>query len=169
VGWGRGSQPRGSSKSYRIYTWDESPRVGGPEAKLASSLLGNVALDGFRRDVAGGGDKIGASPERSHALEVRIFLAQDPRGGTFEPEHGIRGRKGGRTTQEQVDVIRHDFERQDIAVQVFGFEQQQFSQISFDRADQDFLPSFRAPDEVKIEQRNRRFGASITLTHRHTH
>jgi len=118
--------------------------------------------------VASGGDKIGASPERSHALEMRIFLAQDPRGGTFEPEHGIGGRKGGRTIQEQVDVIRHDFERQDLAVQVCGFEKQEFSQISFDRAGQDFLPPFRAPDEVKIEQRNRCFGASIALTHRHT-
>lgn len=121
---------------------------------LEGFLVGNVAFDGFRGDLAGGGTEIGARPHRGHALEMRKLQAQDPRRISFDAEHDLIRREGWRTVKQEVNLIGHDFKRQNLTIQGVCGLKQELAQSRFNRADQHFSSSSGNPDKMVLDECN---------------
>ena len=69
----------------------------------------------------------------------------------------------GRSLQEQVDVVGHHFESDDLAVEFSRLRHNQSTQSSFHPANKNFPAIFRAPDEVIGQRRNTSAKVPVSL------
>jgi hypothetical protein len=98
---------------------------------------------------SGSGNEVGPGPEGIHALEMRMLQAHISGCRTLDLVHDLVGCKGWRAVQEQVNVVRHDLEGHDDAIQSFRLGDYQPTQVFLDRPDKHLPATLRTPVEVE--------------------
>lgn len=96
-----------------------------------------------------------------------VLEPQRSRGAAFDLVHDLIGSKRWGAVEKQMNMIRHDFQCNDVAFQSIGFLFDQQPQLAGDQAGQYFPTSFWTPHEVIVNQEYRCFSVSIRLRHIH--
>jgi len=125
-------------------------------------LILDVFLDCLSRHCASRSNVVTTRPQCRYARPQEAkLLSKDSGAIPLELIRKMLGCIDRQCGNKQVNVVRHDLKGDDLAVNLFRFRNNQFSQARFNRSGQKLLAIFHAPNEVICNRRNTTRSLSI--------
>src|SRR5258707_2774141 len=130
-------------------------------------LLLDILFDDAQRNAPRGSHKIRMCPQaRQFLLQHRKFQAQQPRGTSLDELDQAMNTELRIDTDEQVDMIRHDFQLFNLCLIFLAHLPDDLFQTRLNRLNQHFAPIFGTPDHMVVATVEHVSVALIRFAHR---